>query len=92
MDVERKILSYFSLAIQLINFYLQHNKVMVTSYTPISVAYQLKNKIYVKTFTDLRCPDPLITNRSTKLPEGAEILQIGQGSSFYQEYKKKYKL
>lgn len=60
--------------------------------TPIAVVYQLKNKMYIKEFTDLRCPDPLITNRSTKLPEGAEIIQIGQGSSFYQTFKKKYKL
>jgi len=60
--------------------------------TPIAVVYQLKNKMYIKEFTDLVCPDPLITNRSTKLPEGAEIIQIGQGSSFYQTFKKKYKL
>lgn len=60
--------------------------------TPIAVVYQLKNKMYIKEFNDLRCPDPLITNRSTKLPEGAEIIQIGQGSNFYQAYKKKYKL
>lgn len=63
----------------------------MTKYTPIAVAYQLKRKVLVKEFTDLRCPDPLITNRSTKLPEGSEILHIGVGSRFYQEFNKKYK-
>lgn len=57
---------------------------------PIAVAYKLRRKIYVKEFTDLRCPDPLLTNRSTKLPQGAEILQIGVGSRFYQEFSKKF--
>lgn len=58
--------------------------------TPIAVVYQLKNKTYVKEFTDLVCPDPLITNRSKLLPEGAEIIQIGQGSSFFKQYESKY--
>jgi len=58
--------------------------------TPIAVAYKLNGKNYVKEFKDLRCPDPLITNRSTKLPSGSEILEIGQGKKFYQQYKKKY--
>ena len=61
-------------------------------YIPISVAYKKKTgtKVWVKTFTDLRCPDPLITNRSTKLPEGSEIVEIGVGSQFEHRYKKKY--
>lgn len=61
-------------------------------YIPISVAYKKKTgtKVWVKTFTDLRCPDPLITNRSTKLPEGSEILEIGVGSRFEDRYKQKY--
>ena len=61
-------------------------------YIPISVAYKKKTgtKVWVKTFTDLRCPDPLITNRSTKLPEGSEILEIGVGSRFEERYKQKY--
>lgn len=61
-------------------------------YIPISVAYKKKTgtKVWVKTFTDLRCPDPLITNRSTKLPAGSEIVEIGVGSQFEQRYKKKY--
>ena len=60
--------------------------------TPIAVAYLYRRKHYVKVFTDLRCPDPLITNKSTKLPKGAEILDIGVGSKFEKQYKKKYKL
>lgn len=63
----------------------------MTERIPIAVAYQVKNKVFVKEFEDLRTPDPLITNRSTKLPPNSEILQIGVGSKFYQEYIKKYK-
>ena len=58
--------------------------------TPIAVAYKLNGKNYVKEFKDLRCPDPLITNRSTKLPKQAEILHIGQGSKFYQLFKNRF--
>lgn len=61
-------------------------------YTPISVAYLLKGKHFVQEFIHLRCPDPLITNRSTKLPEGSEVLDIGVGSRYYQLFKKKYKI
>ena len=57
---------------------------------PIAVAYQYRRKVFVKEFTDLRCPDPLITNRSNKLPKGCEILQIGVGSNFYNQYQAKY--
>ena len=63
----------------------------MTERVPIAVAYQVKKKIYVKEFKDLRTPDSLITNRSTKLPPNSEILQIGVGSNFYQQYIKKYK-
>lgn len=61
-------------------------------YIPISVAYKKKTgtKVWVKTFTDLRCPDPLLTTRSTKLPEGSEIIEIGVGSKFEERYKQKY--
>ena len=59
---------------------------------PIAVAYKKKSgsKVWVKEFTDLPSPDKLITNRSTLLPQGCQILQIGVGSSFYQEYQSKY--
>mgnify|MGYP001166210385 FL=1 len=58
--------------------------------TPIAVVYKYRRKVYVKEFKDLRTPDALITNRSTKLPYQAEILQIGVGSKFYQLYKNKH--
>lgn len=60
--------------------------------TPISVAFRKKtgSKVWIKTFTDLRTPDRLITNRSTLLPEGSEIVEIGVGSKFENIYKKKY--
>ena len=62
--------------------------------TPITVAYRKKTgtKVWLKTFTDLRSPDRLITNKSNKLPAGSEILEIGVGSSFEAHYKKKYKV
>ena len=62
------------------------------SYIPISVAYRKKtgNKVWVKTFTNQRSPDKLITKRSTRLPEGCEIVELGVGSKFEEIYKKKY--
>jgi hypothetical protein len=62
--------------------------------TPIAVVYKKKtgSKYWLKVFTDLRCPDPIITNRSTKLPEGAEIIEIGVGNKFTETYKKKYRI
>jgi hypothetical protein len=61
-------------------------------YIPIAVAYKKRsgNKIWVKEFTDQRCPDKLITKRGTKLPENCEIVSIGVGSKFYKIYKHKY--
>lgn len=63
-------------------------------YTPIVVAFKQprKRKVQMKIFTDLRCPDPLITNKSKKLPEGSEILDIGVGEVFKEMYKKKHKI
>jgi len=71
---------------------VENVKKKIMEYIPISVAYKKKTgtKVWVKTFTDLRCPDPLITNRSTKLPAGSEIVEIEVGSQFEQRYKKKY--
>ena len=62
--------------------------------TPIAVVYKKKSgsKHWLKVFTDLRCPDPLLTNRSNKLPEGCEILEIGVGAAFADKYKTKYKI
>lgn len=63
-------------------------------YTPIVVAFKQprKRKVQMKIFTDLRSPDPLITNKSKKLPEGSEILDIGVGEIFKEIYKKKHKI
>ena len=60
--------------------------------TPITVAYRKKTgqKVWIKTFTDLKCPDRLITNRSNLLPEGSDILEIGVGNNFEAFYTKKY--
>lgn len=64
---------------------------MAIERTPISVAYRTKRgAVRVEQFTDLRCPDPLITKRSTKLPQDCEILEIGVGTAFYKMYRKKY--
>ena len=61
-------------------------------HTPIIVVYRTKRgAVKIETFTDLRCPDPLITKRSTKVPLDSEILDIGVGISFLEKYKKKYK-
>ena len=57
---------------------------------PIAVAYKLRRKIYIKEFTDLSYPDPLLSVRSTKLPPGAEILQIGVGKVFFNQFKSRY--
>ena len=61
-------------------------------YTPIAVAYKKKTgeKVWVKEFTDLPCPDRLITKRSKLLPEGSEIIQIGVGSAFKDLYQAKF--
>lgn len=64
----------------------------MANYIPIAVAYRKKSgkKVWVKEFTDQRCPDKLITNRSNKLPKECEIVEIGVGSNFYSKYLKKY--
>lgn len=62
-------------------------------YTPISIVVEgPRGGLKLLTFTDVRCPDRLITNRSTLVPSGSEIKEIGVGSKFREIYKKKYKL
>lgn len=67
---------------------------MKRKYTPIAVAFKRKygKKVSVKEFIHERCPDTLITNRSSKLPSDCEILDIGVGSRYYEKYRKKYKI
>ena len=62
-------------------------------YVPITVAYRRKyaKNVTVKQFTNVRCPDKLLTTRTNLLPKDCEILDIGWGKRFYQEYKNKYK-
>ena len=61
-------------------------------YVPITVAFKKKygKKICIRTFTDLACPDKLLTVRGTRLPEGCEILEVGWGRRYEAKYKKKY--
>jgi len=66
--------------------------VIKRTYTPISVVYRTKRgAIKIETFTDLRCPDKIVTKLSTKTPRDCEILEIGVGKDFRQKYMKKYK-
>lgn len=60
----------------------------------IVVAYKKKwgKKVMLKVFTDLPCPDKIISTRSKLLPEGSEILDLGIGKDFIEKYKKKHKL
>ena len=63
------------------------------NYTPIHVVTRgPKGGLKLLTFTDLPCPDKLITNRSTRIESNQEILEIGIGEKFKETYKKKYKI
>lgn len=63
-------------------------------YIPIAVVYKRKSgsKYWLKVFTNLRCPDALISKRSTKLPAGCDIIEIGHGAAFEKKYRKKYSI
>ena len=60
----------------------------------IAVVYKKKygSKLWLKVFTDLPCPDKIISSRSKLLPEGSEIIELGVGEAFVEKYKVKYKL
>ncbi len=64
-------------------------------YTKISVVFKrgnsLKEKFYLKTFSDLRCPDRLITTRGNILPKDCEIIEIAVGERYHKLFQKKYK-
>lgn len=63
------------------------------SYIPIHVVVRgPKGGLKLLSFTDLPCPDKLITNRSTRIDSKLEILEIGIGKKFKETYKKKYKI
>lgn len=66
---------------------------MAREYTPIVVAYKLPKgrKVRIKVFTNLPCPDPILGKKSSKyLPLGTELIAVGVGSRFEDEYKRKY--
>ena len=65
---------------------------MAREYIPIAVAYKKKSgsKVWVKEFTDLNCPDKLISSRTKLLPRDCDILAVGVGKSFYKLYNKRY--
>ena len=70
------------------------NKYVPKEQIPIAVVYKKKtgSRHWLKVFTDLVTPDKIISTRSKKLPEGAEIIEIGVGSMFEAKYKKKYRI
>jgi|TARA_B110000908_G_scaffold169772_1_gene227651 hypothetical protein len=61
---------------------------------PIAVVYTINKglKKYIKVFTTLKTVDPIISPRSTKLPSGAVIHDIGVGSIFEERYKNKHSI
>lgn len=64
---------------------------MKREYLPITVLYKKKSgsKVWAKTFTDLPCPDKLLSPRTTLLPKDCEIVHIGVGKSYIIEAEKK---
>ena len=69
---------------------------VLRNYIPISVVFKrgegIKEKIYLKTFFDLRCPDKLITKRTNLLPKDCVIMEIAVGAKFHKLFQKKYKI
>ena len=59
---------------------------------PISVAFRKKSgtKVWIKTFTDQKTPDKILSTRSNKLPKDCVVLEVGVGSRFENIYKNKY--
>ena len=60
----------------------------------IAVVYKKKygSKHWLKVFTDLPCPDKLLSTRTKLLPQNSEIVELGAGKGFIEKYKAKYKL
>lgn len=64
---------------------------------PVVVVYKIKIKkketYHIMVYHNIRVDDILATNkRKPYIPNEAEILEVGVGSSFEEKYKKKYKL
>ena len=51
-----------------------------------------RGRMKLRVFKDLRCPDTLITKRSSKIAYYDEIVALGVGKRFREIYKKKYNL
>ena len=51
-----------------------------------------RGRMKLRVFKDLRCPDTLITIRSSKIAYYDEIVALGVGKRFRDIYKKKYNL
>lgn len=51
-----------------------------------------RGRMKLRVFKDLRCPDTLITKRSSKIAYYDEIVALGVGKRFRDIYKKKYNL
>ena len=55
--------------------------------------YRKKEKLNLKVFHDILVDDVIdMGKRKPLIPNDAEILEIGVGSSFEERYKKKYKI
>jgi len=66
---------------------------MVEKHVPIYVVTKgQRGRMKLRVFKDLRCPDTLITKRSSKIAYYDEIVALGVGKRFRDIYKKKYNL
>ena len=69
------------------------NDNMVKENIPIYVVTKgQRGRMRLRVFKDLRCPDKLITKRSSRIPYYDEIVALGVGKRFREIYKKKYNL
>lgn len=60
---------------------------------PVVVIYQKRKKKYLKVFENKKLDDILnISGRKLLIPLEYEILEIGVGEKFLEEYRRKYKL
>ena len=66
---------------------------MIAKNIPIyAVTKGQRGRMRLRVFKDLRCPDKLITKRSSRIPYYDEIVALGVGKRFKEIYKKKYNL
>lgn len=62
---------------------------------PVAVTYRKRKggKVYLEVFENMRVDDIISsTKRKPPIPHNYEILDIGVGEKFEQEFKEKYKL